>query len=95
MIVSQGQGGTPNVLVYQGGSNLTRIAGNFLAYDAAFRGGVRVGTSQEANSSRTNIVTGTGPGPLSDVRIFSGTNFELLDSLYNVLPDLDNGVYVG
>ena len=95
VIVSQGQGGTPNVLVYQGGSNLTRIAGNFLAYDAAFRGGVRVGTSQEANSSRTNIVTGTGPGPLSDVRIFSGTNFELLDSLYNVLPDLDNGVYVG
>ena len=90
-----GQGYTPTVVVYQGGTNLERIVTTFYAYDPAFLGGVRVGTSQATNSSAVNITTGSGVGSPVDIRVFSGTNFEMLDALFDVLPEMNDGVYMG
>lgn len=95
VIVGAGQGYTPTVVVYQGGTNLERIVTTFYAYDPAFFGGVRVGTSQATNSSAVNITTGSGVGSPVDIRVFSGTNFEMLDALFDVLPEMNDGVYMG
>jgi hypothetical protein len=95
VIVGAGQGYTPTVVVYQGGTNLERIVTTFYAYDPAFLGGVRVGTSQATNSSAVNITTGSGVGSPVDIRVFSGTNFEMLDALFDVLPEMNDGVYMG
>jgi hypothetical protein len=83
------------VVVYQGGTDLKRIVTSFNAYDPAYRGGVRVGTSQEASSSAVNITTGSGAGAPVDIRVFDGQNFNLLDAIFDVLPEVKDGVYVG
>jgi len=95
VIVGAGQGTTPTVVVYQGGTDLKRVVTTFNAYDPAYRGGVRVGTSQQAASSATNITTGSGAGAPVDIRVFDGQNFNLLDAIFDVLPEVKDGVYVG
>ena len=95
VIVGAGQGTTPTVVVYQGGTDLKRVVTTFNAYDPAYRGGVRVGTSQEAASSAVNITTGSGAGAPVDIRVFDGQNFNLLDAIFDVLPEVKDGVYVG
>jgi hypothetical protein len=51
-----------------------RPMANFLAYDASFAGGVRVGAVDPNGSGLDQILTGAGPGG-RELRVFSGQDF--------------------
>jgi hypothetical protein len=63
-------GGEPRVRVYF--STLFRIA-DFLAFDAGFRGGVRVAVGDMDGDGFDDVVAATGPGGAPLVRVFRGT----------------------
>jgi hypothetical protein len=80
-----------------GGVNLIRY---FLAYDANIHGGVRVAAGNfngmlnaQGQPDHDDIVTATGPGDAPNVRIFSGTNPNvLLRSFFAYDPAFRGGV---
>jgi hypothetical protein len=69
VVAGAGPGGGPQVSVFDpaGGAR-----GAFLAYDGAFRGGVRVATCDTDGDGSDEIVTAPGPGGGPDVRVFRG-----------------------
>ncbi|MFN4260210.1 MAG: choice-of-anchor Q domain-containing protein, partial [Gemmataceae bacterium] len=73
IITGAGAGGGPHVKVFHGGDLALRHS--FFAYDADFRGGVRVGTVH-LQAGGTALITGPGPVPhLPDFnRLASGGN---------------------
>src|SRR5262245_46886996 len=62
-------GGPPRVAVYLSGS--AQIA-NFLAFDPAFTGGVRVAVGDVDGDGIDDIVVGAGPGGGPHVKVFKG-----------------------
>ena len=66
-------------------------ADSFFAY-ANFTGGVRVAAGDVNGDGRADVVTGTGPGRLADVKVFSGANRSLLASFSPY--DFEGGIYV-
>ena len=68
IIVGAGEGGGPEVKVFNG-ANLNLLA-DFFAYDPTLRGGVRVGTVN-AGGGQVNIVTAAGLGSGPEIRVFS------------------------
>jgi parallel beta-helix repeat protein len=67
-------------------------ADSFFAY-ANFSGGVRVAAGDVDGDGRADIVTGTGPGRIADVKVFSGATRSLLVSFSPY--DFEGGVFVG
>jgi hypothetical protein len=92
VIAGAGAGGGPNVRVFSGvdGSQLQ----NFLAYGAAFRGGVRVGTADTDGDGRLDILTAAGPGGGPHVRSFDGLSVTVLDEFF-AYGTFAGGVFVG
>lgn len=70
VVTGVGQGASPLVHDFQSqGSAATQ---SFLAFDSAFRGGVRVAVGDVTGEGQPDIVAGAGPGGGSRVKIFDG-----------------------
>jgi hypothetical protein len=68
IIVSAGIGGGPHVRVF--GLNRADPIRDFFAFDASFRGGVRVASADLNGDGRAEVVAAMGPGGSPTVRVF-------------------------
>jgi hypothetical protein len=74
------------VKVFDGTSGA--VAVQFMAYDAAFRGGIVVGAGFYDADARADIVTGPGAGGGPHVRVFSGAApDQMLANFFAFIPD--------
>jgi hypothetical protein len=98
IVVGAGAGGGPEVRVFKvTGATATPIAGplgSFFAYDAAFRGGVRVAAANVNGVGRDEIVAGAGVGGGPEVRVFDGDDGSLLAAFLAYSAAFTGGVYV-
>jgi hypothetical protein len=104
LLVGAGKGHAPEVIAYSGkavdgkGPFETELA-HFEAFDASAQGGVSVAASQIDGSTADSIIVGSGPGMLSEVKVYRtklpalGTAPELFSS-FNPYVDDRNGVSV-
>jgi hypothetical protein len=85
-------GGGPEVKVFDAASGALKQ--DFLAYDPAFRGGVRVAVGDVNNDGILDIVTvpGHGGGPL--VKVFSAKDLSLILSFNAYDPSFTGGLFV-
>jgi autotransporter-associated beta strand protein len=95
-VVGAGPGGAPLVNVYDQATGALRFS--FDAYDAKFRGGVRVATADLTGDGVPDIITAPGPGGGPHVRIFNGVTGQQLaapfGSFYAFAPGFTGGVFV-
>ena len=78
LVVGKGAGATPEVVVYSGagaaGSQFSTELLRFLAFDAAFAGGVNVAAAGiDGNPLADNVIVGSGAGMESTVKVFGST----------------------
>src|SRR5262249_37886764 len=69
IVTGAGEGGGPHVKVFSG--NGGGLLMSFFAYDADFRGGVRVAVGDMNGDGTPDIVTGAGDGGSPHVKVFS------------------------
>lgn len=93
VIVGAGAGGEPMVQVLSGVDG-TSVLQSFLAFDAAFRGGVRVGAADVNHDGRADILAVGGSGRPPDVRAFDGPTLADVGTLTAFPPELTGGVFV-
>jgi hypothetical protein len=94
IIVAPEAGVIPLVRVFN--SAATQV-GEFLAYESAFLGGVRLGAGDVNGDGVTDIITGAGIGGGPRVTVFSGRNLQgriVLADYFAFESGLRNGVYV-
>jgi len=89
--VGAGEGGGPRVRVFN--EDLTPRF-DFMAYDEAFRGGVRVGTADVTGDGQEDIITGPGPGGGPHVKVFDGVTGGLVREWMAYDPNFRGGIYV-
>ncbi|MCU0704520.1 MAG: VCBS repeat-containing protein [Fimbriiglobus sp.] len=89
--VGAADGGLPVVHLFEKGSN--REA-DLLAYDPAFRGGVRTALGDVNGDGVNDIVTGAGPGGGPHVKAFDGRRGAELRSFFAFDPAFRGGVEV-
>ncbi len=95
IITGADAGGGPQVRVFDA-TNTTTPLFDFLAFDPAFTGGVRVAAGDVNGDGLADIITGTGSGSLTQVRVFDGTNPSTeLESFRAFSPPFSGGVFVG
>src|SRR5439155_9597358 len=89
--------GSPEVKVFDARTGSVKF--DFLAYDPAFRGGVRVAVGDVNGDGVPDIITGPGQLGGSLVKVFDGTNLTLLRAFNAYVDvqgtDFNSGVYVG
>jgi hypothetical protein len=85
-------GGLPEVKVFAAGTGA--VLADFLAYDSAFRGGVRVAVGDVTGDGVPDIVTAPGRGGGPDIRVWDGTNFKLIREYMAYAPTFGGGVFV-
>jgi len=93
VIVGAGGGGGPQVGIFDG---LTADPlASFFAFDAGFRGGVRVGVLDTDGDGQGDLVAGAGPGGGPQVEIGSSAARQFVDSFFAFDPTFHGGVFVG
>lgn len=92
IVTGAGPGGGPHVRAFSVSSAVPIV--DFMASAADDRGGVPITTKDLDGDGRAEIVTGTGFGRPSIVRLFDPLAGQLLDQFYADLT-LWNGVFVG
>lgn len=92
VVTGAGEGGAAHVKVFSGATGAT--IQSFLAFDPAFRGGVRVTAGDVDGDGHADVVTAAGPGGGSHVKAFSGDTQGLLQSFFAFDPGFTGGVYV-
>jgi hypothetical protein len=92
VIVGVGGVGPPEVRVFTPAGT---VADDFMAYAAAFRGGVRVAAADLDNDGRADIITGPGAGGGPHIRGFDGQTNAELTSLFAFDAAYGGGVFVG
>lgn len=85
-------GAEPHVTVYD--ANTKQPVFDFLAFDAGFRGGVRVAVTDYNGDGEQDIIAGAGPGAGPHVRVFDGLTLRVLDNFYAYDPGFAGGVTV-
>lgn len=92
VIVGAGAGGGPVVRAYSGvGGALIR---EFFAFDAAFRGGVRVASADLNADGRAEIVTAAGPGGAPEVKVHHGATNAVISAFLVYPSGVTSGVFV-
>lgn len=89
--VGAGAGGVPVANVYDFEGNLMR---SFLAYDAAFRGGVRVAVADMNGDGIKDIITAPGPGGGPHIKVFDGVTGAVIRQWMAYDPAFTGGVFV-
>jgi hypothetical protein len=92
LIVGGGAGAEPWVKVYNAAN--AAVLHNFLAYPAAFRGGVFVAAGDVDADGRADIVTGPGSGGGPLVKAFNGVSGAEIRSFFAGDPSFVGGVRV-
>lgn len=85
-------GGGPEVKVFN--PQTKQPVFDFFAYTPDFLGGVRVALGDVNGDGVPDIVTGPGPGGGPHIKVFDGTNLNLLYSFYAFNGNFNGGVYV-
>jgi hypothetical protein len=80
-------GGGPLVKVFEAS---TQVA-SFLAFDPAFRGGVRVAVGDVNGDGIPDVIVAAGPGGGPDVKIINGSKLSMVDSN----GEIDNAALLG
>src|SRR5262249_15017378 len=66
---------------------------DFLAYNPAFSGGVRVAAGDINGTGLADIITGSGPGAPPEVRAFN-PNGAMIEDYYAFTPTFAGGIFV-
>lgn len=92
IVVGAGTGGPSRVRIFHGstGSLITE----FLGFEEEFVAGVRVAAGDVNGDGADDIILSTGPGFLSEVRVFNGQTRAFLGRFIAYEPDFVGGVYV-
>jgi len=90
IVVGEGDGGEPRVKVLDGSG---RQLQSFLAFEAGFRGGVRVAVGDLDGDGKSEIVAGAGPGGSNRVKVFDARGVAL-SSYVPFDAQTTNGVFV-
>jgi hypothetical protein len=92
VITGPGAGGSPNVRVFDGITSAQ--VRSFVAYDAAFTGGVRVAAGDVNGDGIAEVMTGAGPGGAPQVKVFGALGAP--PQSFNAFePSFTGGVFVG
>jgi hypothetical protein len=104
IITSPDQGGGPDIRIFEGKSiglnNQASMTAEFLAYDYAFQGGVRLAVGDINGSGTPDVITAPGPGGGPDIRVFSGASLgpnnqsQMIGEFLAYDYQFNNGVYV-
>ncbi len=92
IITGAGTGGGPHVEVFGGQGGAPKAS--FLAYDASFRGGVRVAAVDADGDNIADIATGAGPGGGPHCVVFSGATLRPIASAVVFNPNFTGGLCV-
>src|SRR5262249_838749 len=92
LVVGTDAGNSPVVTVFDASGKQKLIS--FLAYDATFGGGVRVAVGDGDGGHIDDGITVPGPGGGSNVKVFRGTDFSLMQSFTAYPSDYTGGLYV-
>jgi uncharacterized delta-60 repeat protein len=92
IITGAGEGGGPNVKVFDGGT--FNLLTTYFAFDSSYTGGVRVGAVDRTGDGKVDIVLAGGHAGLSLVRTYSPTTFDLVNQFYAFSPNYMGGTYV-
>jgi fibronectin-binding autotransporter adhesin len=92
IITGAGEGGGPHVRVFTGDGS--PLGDGFMAYDTAFRGGVRVAAGNLNGSGLDEIITGAGPGGGPHVRVVTEDGTSAGPSFYAYNIGFTGGVFV-
>lgn len=92
VITGTGDGGGPVVKVFDGTTGAAKLA--FLAYDAAFRGGVRVAAADVSGTGIADILTTPGIGGGPNAKVFAGATAALKLSFLAGDAALRTGLFV-
>jgi hypothetical protein len=84
-------GNQPLVQVYNGDGS---VRYSFMAYDANFRGGVRVAVGDVTGDGTPDIVTAPGAGMSGDIKVFDGTSGAQVADFMAYNENFRGGVYV-
>jgi len=90
--VASGGKGAPQVRIINGDTGAEVIS--FLAYDAGFRGGVRVATGDVNGDGVWDVVTAPGKGTQQPIRIFSGVDWTQVGEFTAFDPAFRGGLNV-
>ena len=82
----------PQVIVKNAATG--QVLYNFYAYDANFRGGVRVAAADVNGDGAPDIITGAGPGGGPHVKVFDGLTGQPIASFFAYDADFTGGVFV-
>jgi uncharacterized protein (TIGR03118 family) len=85
-------GGGPEVKVYNAATGAIKF--DFMAYDATFKGGVRVATGDVNGDGVDDIITGAGAGGGPHVKVFDGVTGAEIHSFFAYDASFTGGVYV-
>ena len=92
IVTAPGIGGGPHIMVID---PLTgAVKSSFFAYNTNFRGGVVVSVGDINGDGIVDIVTGAGPGGGPNVRVFDGTNNQLILDFMAYAPTFMGGVSI-
>ena len=104
IIVGAGAGGGPHVKVIdgtklnqvdaQGSIKDSALVYQFFAYAPTFTGGIRVAAGDVNGDGIADLVIGAGVGGGPHVRVFNGTNLNLLFSFMAFDPSFTGGIFV-
>jgi Tol biopolymer transport system component len=92
IITGMGNGGWPQVKVFDGATGLEVM--RFLAFGRGFHGGVRVAAGDLNADGKADIIVGAGPGGLPQVKVYDGPTGVELRSFLAYDPGFTGGVYV-
>jgi FG-GAP-like repeat len=91
VITAPGAGGGPHIKVFD---RMGALLQSFLAYDAAFAGGVTVAAGDVNGDGRMDIITGPASAAAPNVRAFDATTALLVASFFAYDPSFTGGVWV-
>src|SRR5262249_50067406 len=94
IITGPGATGGPDLRVFSG-ANTSVLLQEFLAYGAAFTGGVSVAAGEVKGDGKADIITGPGAGGGPDVRVFNGAVAgSIIKEFFAYAPGFTGGVNV-